>query len=388
VSNQQGFTPPPPTPDAADLLDDVCDALERFIVWPADEQVDFVALWVLHTYVFHLFDITPYLDISSASKRSGKSRLLEMLAMMCARPWKVVSPSESVLFRKIHNTHPTLLVDEVDATFGKDPQSTEGLRAILNAGYEMGGSVPRCVGGNFTPFDFDVYCPKAFAGIGGLPDTVKDRSGHIELRRRAPHESKPERLLRRQVYPQLLPLASRLDQWGQWVEASGVFSNAKPTLPNVLDDRAYDGCEVLGAIAELAGGEWPERGRAAFMAIMGAKEDADHGVLLLGHVAEAFQSRDSKDLRGHVTEAERLTSAELLRILVDRGDDSPWSGWWGDDLDSSRTRRPAMALARMLRPYDIKPKTIRLPGVGGKEVIAKGYYRADFTDAWKRYVSP
>jgi hypothetical protein len=368
------------TPDTGQLLDEVCTVLERFIVWQDSEQVDFVALWVLHTYVFHLFDITPYLDISSASKRSGKSRLLEMLEMLCARPWMVVSPSEAVLFRKIHDGHPTLLVDEVDATFGKDPQSTEGLRAILNAGYQISGSVPRCVGGNFTPFDFSVYCPKAFAGIGGLPDTVSDRSGHIQLRRRAPHELKPERLVRRQVHAQLSSLVARLDHWGQWVETSKALANAKPVLPDVLDDRAYDGCEVLGAIAELAGAEWSERGRAAFVAVMGAKEDADHGVLLLGHVAEAFRSGDTP-----IAEADKLTSAELLRLLVDRGDDSPWSGWWGDDLDVSRIRRPAMALARMLRPYGIKPKDMRRPGVGGP-VVLKGYYRADFADAWKRYV--
>jgi hypothetical protein len=377
VSNQQGFGSA--TPDAADLLDDVCAALERFIVWPSIEQVDFVALWVLHTYVFRLFDITPYLDISSASKRSGKSRLLEMLAMMCARPWVVVGASEASLFRKIDHTHPTLLVDEVDATFGKDPQSTEGLRAILNAGYQTGGSVPRCVGGNFTVVDFDVYCPKAFAGIGGLPDTVADRSGHIEMRRRAHHEPKPERLVHKEARQQLLPLATRLEEWGQWVEANGVLNNTKPNLPDVLDDRAYDGCWVLGAIAELAGGEWPERGRTAFVAVMGAKEDTDHGVLLLGHVAEAFQSRDTP-----VSEAEKLTSAELLRILVERGDDSPWSGWWGDDIDVSRIRRPAMALAKMLRRYGIKSKDMRVDA--GK--VVKGYYRADFTDAWRRYASP
>jgi hypothetical protein len=376
-----------PTVDASALLEEVCVVLRRFIVWRGDEQIDFVALWVLHTYVFHLFDITPYLDISSASKRSGKSRLLEVLEMR-ARSWMIVGASEAALFRKIHNVHPTLLVDEVDATFGKDPQSTEGLRAIFNAGYQVNGTVPRCVGNSFTPTDFSVYCPKAFAGLDGLPDTVRDRSGRIELRRRARHEPKPERLLHRRIASQLSGLAARLDQWAQWVEMSEALSTAVPTLPEVLDDRAYDGCEVLGAIAELAGGEWPEKGRAAFVAIMGGREDTDPGMLLLGHIAEAFQSRDVKDREGLVvSECEKLTSAELLRILVDRGDDSPWSGEWGDDIDVSRMRRPAMALARMLRPYDIHPRDMRVQKIGGGSVVVKGYHRADFVDPWKRYVA-
>ena len=32
-------------------------------------------------------------------------------------------------------------------------------------------------------------------------------------------------------------------------------------MPDALNDRAQDGCEVLTAIADLAGGEWAERGR-------------------------------------------------------------------------------------------------------------------------------
>ena len=101
-----------------------------------------MALWVLHTYVFDCFDTTPYLDVSSAAKRSGKTRLLELLRLLVARSWAVVEASEAVLFRKVDAEKPTLLVDEVDATFGKDSKVTEGLRAMLNAGYRRGAAVP------------------------------------------------------------------------------------------------------------------------------------------------------------------------------------------------------------------------------------------------------
>jgi len=41
-----------------------------------------------------------------------------------------------------------------------------------------------------------------------------------------------------------------------------------------------------------------------------------------------------------------------------------------------------MRLASMLRDYDIRSANIRFPEPFGQ---VKGYYRADFTDAWTRY---
>jgi hypothetical protein len=359
------------------LLKEICEVLHRFVVWPGEPLRDFVALWILHTYVFDLFDTTPYLDVSSAAKRSGKTRLLEILAMLVARPWPVVEASEAVLFRKVDRDRPTLLIDEIDATFGKDSKVTEGLRAIYNAGYRVGAKVPRCVGNNHEPTDFDVYCPKAFAGLNGLPDTVKDRSGRIELRRRARSEPKPERLRLSRARAELAPLAGRLRQWATSVEDQ--LRDADPALPDELSDRAQDGSEVLAAIAELAGEEWPERARVALVAVMGGEEEHDFGVILLGHIRDAFDHAATRTLDGS---AERMTTADLLVALVGRGDESPWAGWWGNDIDAGVTRRPAMRLAQMLKAYGIHPTTMRLAGGSA----AKGYDRADFGDAWDRYV--
>lgn len=361
----------------ADLLDAVGAVLRRFIVWTSpDEQIPFVALWVLHTYVFGLFDTTPYLDVTSATKRAGKTRLLELLALLVARPWSVVEASEAVLFRKVDRDRPTLLVDEVDATFGKDSKVTEGLRAIYNAGYRIGATVPRCVGNDHAPKDFAVYCPKCFSGLEGLPDTVRDRSGRIGLRRRARHEPKPERFRLSRVRAELEPLAASLRRWG--AEAEEHLRDADPHLPDTLSDRAQDGCEVLAAIAELAGDPWPKRAAQAFLAVMGEEDDADPGVLLLTHVRDAFDTKGQAAFDGSV----RVTTAALLDALVNRGDESPWAGWWSKSLDDGNTRKPAMRLAQLLRPFGVHSKDVKFPG----GAVVKGYERADFEDAWDRYV--
>jgi hypothetical protein len=134
-----------------------------------------IALWITHTWILDAFDYTPYLDIRSPEKRCGKTKLLDCLELLVGKPWRAVSPSEAVLYRKIESDQPTLLLDEVDTVFsGTKNEHKEPLRALLNAGFERKAKVPRCVGqgSNYRVQEFTVFCAKAFAGIGQLPDTV------------------------------------------------------------------------------------------------------------------------------------------------------------------------------------------------------------------------
>jgi hypothetical protein len=96
------------------LLEDVAAFLRRFIVFASDAQVTAVALWLLHTHAVDAAEVTPYLNVCSPEKRSGKSRLLELLAALAARAEHVANISEAALFRMLGTT-PTLMVDEVDA---------------------------------------------------------------------------------------------------------------------------------------------------------------------------------------------------------------------------------------------------------------------------------
>jgi hypothetical protein len=103
--------------DGALILDAVL-ALVRLYVVMTDEQAAAAALWVAHTHAIPAAEATPYLSVQSAEKRSGKSRLLDVLELVVARPWRVIQPSQAVLFRNIEKDRPTLLLDEVD-TFSR-----------------------------------------------------------------------------------------------------------------------------------------------------------------------------------------------------------------------------------------------------------------------------
>lgn len=233
------------------LLDDVRAFVRRFVVLD-DAQADAVALWIAHTHVFDAFGCTPYLAITSPEKRSGKTRLLEVLELLVRRALPTANISDAALFRVIDKQRPTLLVDEVDGIFGNRAREREELRGILCAGYRRGALTHRMGGSNNTTLQtFHVYCPKAFAGIGDcLPDTIADRSIPIRLKRRT-REEEIERFRRRDVVPEGEELHDRLADW--LGPQRDHLAAVRPTLPAALDDRAQDVWEPLLAVADLTG---------------------------------------------------------------------------------------------------------------------------------------
>jgi hypothetical protein len=219
---------------SATLLDDVRSFIRRFVVLD-DRQADALALWVSHTHVFDAFGCTPYLAITSAEKRSGKTRLLEVLDLVVREPLQTANISDAALFRVVDEKSPTLLMDEVDAIFKS--REREELRGLLNAGYRRGAVAHRMGGANNRSLEtFPVYCPKAFAGIGDcLPDTITDRSIPIRLKRRIRGEL-VERFRLRDAAPEGQILRDRLADWLE--PQHDYLAASRPELPDALDDRA------------------------------------------------------------------------------------------------------------------------------------------------------
>ncbi len=347
----------------AALLDQVLGFIRKY-VWLNTPQVVAVSLWVVHSHVFGAADATPYLHIHSAEKRSGKSRLLEVLSLLVARPWFTGHTTPAALVRKIDAEKPTLLLDESDAAFKGDKEYSETLRGLLNTGWRRGGKATVCIkkGGEWTTQDFSTFCPKAIAGIGKLPDTVEDRAIPIEMRRRKAGESVASFRWR-----EAKDAASHLR--GELAASCATslpnLIGARPAIPTELDDRAAEVWEPLLAIADAAGGEWPARARTAALALSAGRalDDESIGVRLLADIRAAFSDKGTG----------RLASVSLTEVLCAM-EESPWGDWRGHPLDPR-------GLAKLLRPYDVKPKTMRLDGG-----TVKGYEAADFADAWSRYL--
>jgi hypothetical protein len=347
----------------SEILDLVFGYIRRFVSL-SESQAVVVALWVVHTHVFETGDATPYLAITSAEKQSGKTRLLEVLATLVAKPWLTGRVSAAVLIRKIHAKQPTLLLDESDAAFGGEKEYAEALRGILNTGHRSGGTSSCCVGqgANISYQDFSTFCPKAIAGIGKLPDTVADRAIPIRLKRAAPGEV-VERFRLRDVRADATTLRERIEACRTIAER---LPEARPELPDALSDRQQDGGEPLLALADIAGGGWPRAARRALVELCVEAQGTDDsiGQLLLADISQVFQERG----------VDRLPSAELAFELGEI-ETSPWGEWsQGKPLSAAK-------LARLLKPFGISPHSIRVD-----DKTPKGYEREDFQDAFRRYL--
>lgn len=346
----------------AGMLDQVRAFVQRFVVL-TDDQTVAVSLWVFHTHAFDAAETTPYLSITSAEKRSGKTRLLEVLELLVRGPLPTVNISDAAMFRAIEQLNtPTLMFDEIDAIFGAKARDREDLRGMLNAGYRRGAESHRMGGAKMTELQaFPVFCPKVFAGIGELPDTIRDRTIRVRLERRTRDEP-IERFRRRDVAQNAGPIRESLAAYVT-LHADRLM-DARPALPEELDDRAQDVWEPLLAIADLAAGDWPNRARRAAIALSTGveREDESLGVSLLLDIRNIFTANEAKHYK----------TADLIDELA-KVEESPWGDYgYGKTIS-------AQGIGKLLKPYRIKTMSVWIDGDKHR-----GYKREQFEDAWLR----
>jgi hypothetical protein len=362
-----------PVIDGSSLAAAIADYIEQYVVLSRAQLVACV-LWVLHTWTFDAADTTPYLFVVSAQRQSGKTRLLEIQETLVRDPLLISGVTEAVLFRVIEAERPTLIIDEADAIFGTTSERTEPIRGALNSGNRAAGAIARCVPPNWHVQRFSTYCPKAIGGIdkGTFPDTLIDRSVVLRMRRRRPDE--PATSFReRQAREQAKPLRAMAESWAE--QAVDLLRSAEPEIPDSLSDRATDAWEPLCAIADLLGSEWPVEARQAAVDLHRSQQRIEDSLqlVLLAEIREVFDTEGT----------DRMPSEKLCERLNGLPD-VPWNAWNGRGSGGIRTGK----LAKLLRPFGIVPRSIRLTKSSGPGSTAKGYKREWFLDAWERYLPP
>jgi hypothetical protein len=85
----------------ARVPDDVAEFVRRYVLLPSDLALVAVVLWIAYAHCLEAAEATPYLSVQSPEKRSGKTRLLEVLELVVPRPLRAPAASESALFRSI-----------------------------------------------------------------------------------------------------------------------------------------------------------------------------------------------------------------------------------------------------------------------------------------------
>src|SRR5262245_5177996 len=324
--------------DGAVLFAEFADAIRRHVV-VSDHCRDTAALWAAHTYLLDQFLISPRLAIRSPTKQCGKTTLLDVLERLVLRPLTSGSLTSAVVFRVVESHRPTLLIDEAD-TFLHD---NEELRGVLNTGHRASGSVTRDVpiGDNYEPRQFSTYSAVAIAIIGSLPETLHDRSVVIDLKRRLPSETISPFYADRTGH--LDVLARKAARWC-YDHADQVKAVDGPELlPPGIYNREGDNWRPLLAIAQVAGGDWPERARKAVEQGHAAAEDESRITILLGDIRSTYADEQT----------ERIKSAALAEALA-KIEGHPWAEY--------RRGKPISLnqLARLLKPIGVTPNVIRI----------------------------
>lgn len=348
--------------DPAALLSELSQTIRRFIVLEA-HQADAASLWVAFTWFVDVVEVAPLAIINAPEKACGKSQLLTLTAWLVARPLSAANSSPAFLFRAVEKWSPTVLIDEAD-TFIRD---NEELKGLVNAGHtRQNAFVGRVVGDAHEPKLFNVWGAKALAGIAlekHLPDATMSRAIVFNMRRKLPGE-RVQRL--RDAEASLFSiLSSKLARFAE--DCRDTVKTLRPSLPEALSDRAQDNWEPLLSIAECAGPEWLSRATRAALALSGSGESAQSaGNELLEDIRDVFESK-------HV---ERISTTDLIAALVN-DEEGAWATY-----NRGRPLAPRQ-LGKMLKAYGIASKNVRL----GYEQT-KGFERAQFADAFSRYLSP
>jgi hypothetical protein len=352
--------------DGAELLDEVEAFFARFVAFPSESARIASVLWSAHTHLMDLFDSTPRLAFLSPEPGSGKTRALEVTELLVPNPMLAVSASSAALFRAVADMagRPTILFDEIDTVFGPKAKENEELRGLLNAGHRRSGVSYRCVGdgANQKVVAFPSYAAMAMGGLGSLPDTILTRSVIVRMRKRGPGE-KVEPFRARLHEPEGHALRKRLAEWAKLIadQIAGVY----PEMPEGVNDRPADVWEPLLIVADAAGGTWPERGRQSCVELLATAtpDSVSLGVRLLMDIRTVLGEHDGP----------KIFTRDLIAALYSLPE-APWA-----ELNKGKGLNE-YSLGRFLKDYEIASKTVRIEA--GK---AKGYERADFTDAWSRY---
>jgi hypothetical protein len=278
--------------------------------------------------------------------------------------------SIAVLFRLIENEAPTLIIDEAESLQDKRSERAQAIVALLNAGHRKGAVVYRCQGQNYDVKEFTIYCPKILIAIGGVPETIRDRSIIVPMQRRKPSEQ-VSRFLFRHVTGTASELKGSLAR--AVLERREAIEQVFEGLDlDFLEDREAENwaplfsiCSVLAPLrlAEL-------RTTALANRIGKILTDSDDSLRmrLLADLRQVLSKRSQG--RSPVQEAEAVSSDALVTEFR-KDPEGPW-----ETLPLNQNK-----LARFLRPFGISPRQVWISGHN-----VRGYVLEELEEVLARYL--
>ena len=336
---------------------EMVDLIKRYCVLTPHE-IHAIVFWLIASYLINDFRIFSKLALISPEKRCGKTTTIEVTCSMAKDGRMVSNLSAATVYRITEKGQPTLFIDEAD-TFLKNGDSD--LNGLINSSHtKAAAKVMRCDGDKFEAREFSTWMPMVLASIGDLADTLMDRSIVINLRRKKSYEHTEEVPVDLKELNE--PLRKKI---AAWVAANRtVIRSQSVQLPQVGNDRASDNWKPLFQVAAVLGEPWLGRCEKACRELTVTAEP-ELQTMLLRDIQQFFLKSGSS----------RATSKELCEALIS-DEEGPWK-----TCSNGKPVTPNL-VGKLLRPYGVKPKTIR---VGDKTL--RGYEHAQLEDAFERYLT-
>lgn len=252
------------TTSGLQLLRHIRDILATHVIF-ADACVPTVlALWIMSTYCYTMFQYIGYVWLTSLRPQSGKSlvaKIVSLLAFNSTAP--LIDPTPATVFREIEANSSTFVLDELE---NLDPQKKAELLGILNAGFERGAYVARMASTDrgWIRKTFHVYCPKVVACLNEIPAVLETRVFRIDMKKKKHTEQikgfEPDYFEKQAVELRddmaIFALRNAKTIAGAYqLRAELVPRNIAQDETIVLDDRLRDILAPLYAIAEVIDNE-------------------------------------------------------------------------------------------------------------------------------------
>jgi hypothetical protein len=210
--------------------------LRRFVVMDADLPT-LLVLWLMGTYCYTVFEYFPYLVLRSPEKRCGKSRTLDLIALLSFNAHQpTASPTEAQIFREPREDGGVQIYDELEGMTG-DKERWSAVTSVFNAGFHKGQVVTRYkkTGQGQQKETFETYVPRAIASISSLETTLEDRSIMVMMQRLLPGQQTERFSLR------------RLDHQAQILRDDlYIFAlTTAPTIAELYDEGEFPGLSGL-----------------------------------------------------------------------------------------------------------------------------------------------
>jgi hypothetical protein len=361
-------TPPTGTSDDLKLLLDLLRSFFEDYAVCSEAQRLVIVLWVLHTYHCDRFEYTPRLALISPDSGYGKTRIMKLLKQLVPEPKLTKNTTAAAIFRLLaYRSRTTYLLDEGE----NQPILTDPvMRAVIDAGYERGGTIDRADG----EFPVSLF-PCAYAIRGSesdVPRSIRTRSINV-----LPPKAVPKKRFDERDAACMAEFAGAKDLVHAWAAAVRLILDPEIPLALARDSRVADNCRPLLAVADTFG---PEAGEAARLALI----ELCAGFHNLGPAHRALRAATlvCKDMG--LGENDRIDDEVLTNAVID--EDDYFVDWRGTKDKSTAHKLTPTELHGLLKGFGCGSQPVwPIPRKKDSKCF-RGYYVAKIYNAAREHL--